>query len=518
MSESVDDLFARYGHRYRALVTITGLTASFTMVLMGTTVNVAVPNVMGTFGVGQDMAQFMATAFMATMTASQLLNAWFIGKFGARTTFTIVLTIFTIGALLSATAPTLEIILFGRVLQGFAAGVVQPLVMVIIIRVFPRDRRGTAMSVYAIGLVLAIGLGPVVGGITIDAVGWRNIFYIPLPLVAFCLIMGSFFMPSEPDESRRKPFDFIGYGLLCVALFCLMWGIANGQRQGWGSDSIVSYLAVGVLAALAFVQSQMRPNAGLLDMTIITNYKFLAAAVVAMVYGVGNFSTTYAVPVFGQLIQGLTPTLAGMMLLPASVAALLVLPLTGWLSDNVRTDYLIFAGLSMFSLGVGLLADADVNTSFVYIAVAGMIGRVGMAFVTPGLMSAALGAVPESKLNAASGQINFLRQLGGAFGINVVVALMERRGEFHADALTATQVASNSATTEYVQRASDALFGSGHHQALTDLLALEHLSQMVVSQANTMAFQDGFMMIALVFILAMLPAWVMSRSNRPVAR
>ena len=79
MSESVDDLFARYGHRYRALVTITGMTASFTMVLMGTTVNVAVPNVMGGFGVGQDMAQFMATAFMVTMTASQLLNAWFIG-------------------------------------------------------------------------------------------------------------------------------------------------------------------------------------------------------------------------------------------------------------------------------------------------------------------------------------------------------------------------------------------------------------------------------------------------------
>lgn len=514
MSESVDDLFKRYGHRYRALVTITGMTASFTMVLMGTTVNVAVPNVMGGFGVGQDMAQFMATAFMVTMTASQLLNAWFIGKFGARTTFTIVLLVFTVGALVSATAPSLELIIGGRVLQGFAAGVVQPLVMVTIIRVFPSDRRGTATSVYAIGLMLAIGLGPVVGGITIDAVGWRNIFYVPLPLVAFSLIAGSFFMPSQPDESRRKPFDYLGYGLLCVALFCLMWGIANGQRHGWGSDEIVGYLSVGVLSALAFVYSQMRPNAGLIDMTIITNYKFFAAALVAIVYGVGNFSTTYAVPVFGQLVQGLTPTVAGMLMLPASIGALFVLPLTGWLSDNVRTDYLIFTGLALFALGVGMLADADVNTSFLFIASVATIARLGMACVTPGLMSAALGAVPENKLNAASGQINFLRQLGGAFGINVVVALMERRGEFHADALTATQVASNSGTTEYVQRASDALFGSGHHEALTDLLALEHLSRMVKSQANTMAFQDGFMIIALVFIFAMLPAWIMSRSNR----
>ena len=97
MSEGVDELFARYGRHYRTLVTVTGMTASFTMVLMGTIVNVAVPNVMGAFGVGQDMAQFMATAFIATMTASQLLNAWFVGVFGARNAFIIVLAIFAAG-------------------------------------------------------------------------------------------------------------------------------------------------------------------------------------------------------------------------------------------------------------------------------------------------------------------------------------------------------------------------------------------------------------------------------------
>jgi len=145
-----------------------------------------------------------------------------------------------------------------------------------------------------------------------------------------------------------------------------------------------------------------------------------------------------------------------------------------------------------------------------------LIARMGMAFITPGLMTAALRAVPESKLNAASGTVNFCRQLGGAFGINTVVALMERRGEFHADALTATQIAGNAATSEYVARAGEVLAPAGHHDALTDLLALEHLSRMIASQANTMAFQDGFLMIALVFVFAMLPAWVMSRSIRVV--
>lgn len=515
MSEGVDELFARYGRHYRTLVTVTGMTASFTMVLTGTIVNVAVPNVMGAFGVGQDMAQFMSTAFIATMTASQLLNAWFVGMFGARMAFTIVLLIFAAGSLIGATSPSLDFIILGRVMQGFAAGVIQPLVMVTIIQVFPSDRRGTATSIYAVGLVLALGLGPVVGGVTIDAVGWRDIFYVPLPLVAFCLVMGSFFMPASRDASGRKPFDLLGYALLCVSLFCLMWGIANGQRHGWGSDEIAGALTVGVLSGVAFVRSQMRPDAALLDMSIITNYRFAAAAVVAMVYGVGNFSTTYAVPVFGQLVQGLTPTVAGLLLLPASFGVVLALPLTGWLADRLRADVLIFGGLLMFAVGVALLADADVNTSFLYIAGVSMIARMGMAFVTPGLMTSALKAAPEEKLNAASGTINFCRQLGGAFGINAVVALMERRGEFHADALTATQSPDNAATAEYVERARELLAESGHHEALTDLLAYEHLSRMLASQANTMAFQDGFMMIAAVFVFSMLPAWVMSRSHRP---
>lgn len=517
MSEGVDALYARYGRHYRTLVTVTGMTASFTMVLMGTIVNVAVPNVMGAFGVGQDMAQFMATAFIATMTASQLLNAWFVGVFGARNAFTIVLVIFAAGALICAMSPVLDFIILGRVMQGFAAGVIQPLVMVTIIRVFPSDRRGVATSIYAVGLVLALGLGPVVGGLTIDLVGWRQIFYVPLPLVAFALIMGSFFMPQERDAGPRQPFDFLGYGLLCVSLFCLMWGIANGQRLGWGSNAIVGYLGVGLITGIAFVRSQMRPGAALLDMSIITDFRFAAAAVVAMVYGVGNFSTTYAVPVFGQLVQGLTPTVAGMLLLPASLGVVFALPLTGWLTDRLRAEILIFGGLAMFALGVALLADSDVNTAFVQIAGFAMIARMGMAFITPGLMTAALRAAPEHKLNAASGTINFCRQLGGAFGINGVVALMERRGEFHADALTATQVADNAATSEYIARAAEALGEAGHHDALTDLLAMEHLSRVISAAATTKAFQDGFMVIAVVFLLAMLPAWVMSRSNRPRA-
>ena len=145
--------------------------------------NVAIPDVMGAYGVGQDKAQFLSTAFITTMTASQLLNAWFVGKLGQRLAFVIVLAIFLLGGLICGFSPNLDLIIFGRVMQGFAAGIVQPLVMVTLFQVFPADRRGTAMAIYGMGLVLALGFGPVIGGVTIDVLGWRNIFFVPLPLV-----------------------------------------------------------------------------------------------------------------------------------------------------------------------------------------------------------------------------------------------------------------------------------------------------------------------------------------------
>ncbi len=516
--ESVDDLYKRYGRGYLWLATFTGVTASFTMVLTGTVANVAVPNVMGAFGVGQDIAQFVATAFIATMTASQLLNAWFVGAFGQRLAFTIVLTIFAAGGFLCALSPTLDFVIVGRVMQGFAAGVVQPLVMVTIIQVFPPERRGTAMGIYGMGLVLALGLGPLVGGVVTDALSWRYMFFVPLPLVAIALIMGTFFMPSQKTDKERVPFDWFGYLFLCVALFCLMSGIANGQREGWGSDTIVTYFVIGGVSGAAFIKSQLRADAALLQFSLFRNPNFAAAILVAFIYGVGNFSTTYAVPVFGQLVQGLTPTAAGSLLLPASLVLVALFPFTGWLSDRVSPQGPLMGGFLLFAVGTLLLASADVNTAYLHIVLFAMVGRLGMGFIMPSLMSAAIKALPPDELNAGSGTVNFFRQLGGAFGINALVALIERRTQFHADALTATQSADNAVTRELIQRAGELLGQTGLPEAFQRAVALEHLGDMIYAQATTLAFQDGFRMIAVVFVLALIPAWLLGRSARSAAR
>ena len=429
-TESIGQLSARYGTAYRYLLTAAGMTAAFTMVFNGTIVNVAVPDVMGAFGVGQDKAQLLATAFVATMTASQLLNAWFVHTFGQRLAFCIVLVVFVLGGLLCGLSPSLDLIIVGRIIQGFASGIVQPLVMVTLLELFPRERRGVAMGIYGMGLVLALGLGPVIGGITVDTLGWRSIFFVSLPLVGIAFALGTVFMPSARPDAERTPFDWTSYLLLCLALYCLISGISNGQREGWTSNLIMLRLAVGIAATVLFVRMQLRDGPRLLDFSLFSNARFASAVVVAFVFGMGNFAMTYAIPVFGQIVQGYTATVAGFLLLPASLLLLVIFPLTGKLADHVPPQFPIMGGLLLFALGVYCLSGADINTVFWTTAFFAIIARVGMAFINPPLMACALSALPGERLNQGSGTINFFRQLGGALGTNLLVVVLELRTQF----------------------------------------------------------------------------------------
>jgi EmrB/QacA subfamily drug resistance transporter len=512
-SAAADPARGEQSRSYRALVAITGMTAAFSMVFSGTIVNVAVPHVMGAFGVGQDKAQFLTTAYVATMVASQLLSAWFITVLGRRVAFLVVLALFMAGGLLCVWSPNLDLIIFGRVMQGFTAGIVQPLVMVTLFQLFPEHRRGTAMAVYATGLVLALGLGPVVGGITIDALGWRYVFYAPLPFVAVAFLLGTVFMPAGERSRTRTPFDWAGYALLCTFLYCVMSAIANGQREGWTSNLIVVQFLVAGAAAVFFIRSQLRPGAALLDLGLFRNPRFAAAASVAFVFGIGNFSITYAVPVFAQLVQSYTPTLAGFVLLPASLVVVCMAPFTGWLSDRIPSQFPIMGGLVLFVIGAFLLAGTDVNTVFWTMALFAVVGRTGMGFINAPLSATALRAVTSEQLNHASGTLNFCRQLGGALGINTLVAWLEIRAQFHSDALTATQVADNAATRELLEQTSRVLAEGGIAEGAREALALHHLGQMIQAQADTLAFQDGFRLVAVVFLLALIPAWILGRSR-----
>lgn len=513
MSRSSAALFDQYGPLYRWFVTVAGLAAFFTMVFSSTMVNVAIPDVMGAFGVGQDKAQFLSTAFIATTVTSLLLNNWFIAKVGQRPAFSLSLLLFCVGSVVCGLGPTLDIIILGRVMQGFAAGIIQPMVMVVLFQVFPAEKRGMAMGLFSMGVVIALGLGPAIGGITIDTLSWRYIFFVPIPAALLSLLLGAFFIPDRPHAGPAGPFDFLGYAFMCAAVFCLMTVIGNGQRDGWVSNEILTLIVILIVSTIGFVLSQRRPNGNLLDLSLFRNARFATAVSISFLFGFGSFATVYIFPVFGQIVQGYTATEAGSLLLPGSIAAAFILPITGRLADRFPAHTVIIAGLVIFATSTLMMADSDVDTVYWSLAFYLFIGRVGVALISPSLNSAALAALPASQINRGAGAVNLCLMLGGSCGINTLVVVLERRIEFHSSAFTSTQTSANNATMEMLDGVRGLLNAGGVPDALLDSLALDYLGEVVNAQANTLGFQDGFIAVGVVSMCSIVPVLLLRRKQ-----
>jgi len=514
--DSADDLRARYGPAWRWLVTIAGMIGVLSMVLSMTTVNVAVPDVMGAFGIGQDKAQWMSSAFAATMAAGMVMNAWVSGLLGERRTFLAALAVFSVGAVLGGMAPNEDVLIFARVLQGFSSGVGQPLVMALIFQAFPPERRGTAMGVFGLGVVFAPAIGPTLGGLMIELFSWRYVFFIALPFCAIAAGLSAIFMPTQPWPKRLPKFDWGGFVLMCVGLGGLMIGLAGGQREGWTSDTTLSRLGVGAAATIAFVVWELRVPTPLLDVRLFANRQFAAAGMIAFFFGAAMLGSTYVGPVFVQTVVNFTPLMSGLMVMPAGLMLAVIFPMAGRMSDRLSPAGMIAGGLVLFSAGFATMSTADVDTAFWTLAGIFMISRLGLGFINPALNAFSLNALPASQVRQGAGAVNLIRQLGGAFGTILFVAFLETRMAFHAEALTATQDFANRSSAEMLDRIAQLLRAAGLSEATRHARAIEHLGQMVHAQAQALAFNDTFLMISGVTLLALIPALMATRRRRVV--
>ena len=510
---AIERQFQRFGPSYRWLATGCGMLASMTMVLSSTVVNVAVPSIMGAFGVGQDLAQWASTAFITTMVASQLLNSWTSRAIGPRNTVLGALAVFAVGAVMAAFSPAIEILILGRILQGFGAGLVQPIVLSTAVAVFPPERRGMAVGTVGMGIALAPTFGPLVGGITIDVVTWRDVFMVPLPFVGLSAIMALIFMPARNPTEKVPTFDWSGFLLLVISLGTLMAAIGNGQRWGWGSNDIVLFFTIGGGAGLAFVLLQLRAENPLLDPKLFLDARFASAVAIAFAFGLGNFSTNYSVPLFTQTVQGYTATKAGLVLVPAGLLLVCMMQVCGRMADRVPPHLPIIVGCSGFVLAATALAQIDVNTAFFTIMGLTMCTRGAMSLISPSMGKAAMSAAPPSKLAQAAGTFNFFRQMGGAFGVNITAVTLEMRTAFHADMITATQDKLKGSTADLMTKIEALVHRAGVGAPTDQAMAYDFLGKVVHAQANIFAFHDSFMQIAAVFAVALIPAFILGRAR-----
>ncbi len=513
LEPAVQALFVQYGAIYKWLVTGTVMIGTLSTVLSITMISVAFPDIMGQFGIGQDHAQWLVTGFLAAMTATMLLTAWLEQTLGVRKAFIFSLLLFAGASVISGLSPSEDVLILGRILQGAAAGTVQPLTMLTMFKIFPPNERGRAMGFFGMGVVLAPALGPTVGGLLIDAFSWRAVFYVVLPFCSLSIMLASIFLPPQDKTTRKVNFDWTGFTLLCLFLGCILTALSNGQSKGWTSNWILFFFVVSAITSIAFLRWQLITPSPLLNLRLFLNKHFAAASALGFVFGMGIFGSTYLIPLFVQTIQGYTPTKAGLLLMPAGFIMGIMFPLAGHLTDRYPGHWLTLSGLTLFGYSCLLLGVADFYTSFWLVAWWVVMGRIGLSLVMPPLTAGAMRTLPPELLSQGAGAINFVRQLGGAFGVNLLSVFLAYRTQYHSDHFTTLLVENNATTEAFLTPIQDLLAQGGVESSLQTPAAMHYLGSTLLQQAATVGFQDGFIVSAIAFFLALIPAWIMRQKK-----
>lgn len=514
---AIEAMFARYGPRYRYLVSFTAMLGTMSMVLTGTMTNVAIPVIMGAFGVGQDTVHWISTGFIAAMTVSMLLNDWFVRAFGMRATYIGAMSVFVLGAIMGGLSPTIDLMIVSRILQGVGAGVVQPLSMILMFQVFPVEQRGRAMGLFGVGIIVAPALGPTIGGVLLDSFNWHYVFFASVPVAVIGILLATVFMPGGTRKGALPVFDWTGLALVTVCIASTLTGLSSGQREGWGTPIISIYISAGIIAGVAFVYWELMSENPLLQLRVFFNRKFAAAVAVGMVLSLGLYGSTYVVPLFVQTVQGYSPTRSGLLMIPGGLLMMAIFPIAGRLSDKLPAYQMIIFGLVTFGLSSVLMMQAHTDTPFWVFALWIMLGRVGLAAMMPTLTVSAVSTLKPELLSQGSGAMNFTRNLGGAIGVNMMALTLDRRTAFFSDAFAGSQTPDNAATLHFIAQFGRMLSQLGWPYEMAPSGALYLVGRSIYSQAAMMAYSDVFLLMALVYFFTVIPALLL-RDRRPKSR
>lgn len=423
-SPAIAAMFARYGSRYRLWVALAAMFGTVSAVLEATIVNVALPEIISVFHLGHDHVQLLSSGFLAATTISMLLSNWCSQRYGLRRAYigaVIALLVFSVAAALAPNFMTLAVF---RMAQGFVAGLIQPMAMVIIASVFPPQARGRAMSVYGLGIILSPAIGPSIGGLLVDHFGWRAVFLVTLPFCLAGIVLARKFVVAPRRNERRPALDLIGAGILAAALA----GVMSGFSMLYANPVAAAVaLLAGLVFAVIFIAWERRTPDPLLDLGIFRNAGFGAVAVVSLTYGIGIYGSTYLGPLLAQDGFGYSASSAGAMLLPGGIALALTLLAAGPLADRVPAHRVAMGGLLCFALSAVLLGLVPSDAGFWTLAVLIAVGRAGLGMIIPGLNTAALRLLPLGEESAGAAATSFFRQLGGTLGVALIALFLEAR-------------------------------------------------------------------------------------------
>ncbi|HYC42045.1 MAG TPA: DHA2 family efflux MFS transporter permease subunit [Noviherbaspirillum sp.] len=425
MQPTLEQLSQRYGSRYKWLVLLTVMIGTMASIMSSTIVNVAVPDLSQHFVLGQERAQWVSAGFMLAMTLSMLTTPWLLLRYGLRRTYAGAILLLLFGGVVGGFSINYPMLLSMRVVEGLAAGVLQPIPSIVVLRAFDKHEQGRAMGIFGFGVVLAPAIGPSVGGFLVEQFGWRSIFFVVVPFCLVVLVMVQRLLAvNSPLMGEARPLDWKGLLLAGVGTASLLNGLVHLHD---GLLQSVPMIVIGFAALGGFVTYQLRTEHGLMNMRLFSYSQFTAGALVAFIYGAGLFGSTYLLPVYMQMALHYAPSQAGLVLLPAGVVLAVTIIVAGRLADHLPPNVLVSIGLCLLALSFGLMAVGSSSTGYFTFMAWAIIGRIGLGFVLPSLSLGAMRGIETGLIAQGASIINFLRQLGGAIGVSLVGIVLEWR-------------------------------------------------------------------------------------------
>ena len=484
------------------VIAMTVMFGAFMAVMDVSVVNVSLPHMMGSFGQDLSSITWVATSYSIAEIIMVTMSGWFSTLMGRKRLYLWSFGLFTFGSILCGTAQTFPQMLVYRVIQGVGGGALIPISQAILRESFPAEEQGMAMAIYGMGVVLAPAMGPIIGGWLTDHFGWPWVFFINVPVSVLGIYLSATFVHDPPYLRRGvKRIDWVGIGLMAVALTGMQIILERGQSENWfDSDLIITGTAITVAAALAMVWWEMKTDEPVINLRLLRNIPLTLGSTMGLVFGVALYGTTFILPQFTQELLGYPAFEAGLVLAPRAIMLLIMMPVAGRLYKYFDARVLVIMGVVIIFWSYFDLSRLSLNAGFWNLVPMLVIMGVGMPVMFVTVSTVSLATVPRPDMTDASSFYTLARRVGGNIGYALTATWVARGVQIHRTHLVAHVAVGSQTLTAYAKSGAALLAHAGMGTASAPQVSMALTNAMVNRQATMLAYNDVSWLFGILFL------------------
>ncbi|AIQ52533.1 DHA2 family efflux MFS transporter permease subunit [Paenibacillus sp. FSL R7-0331] len=411
-------------------IVIIMILGAFLATLNQTIMSVVLPELMVDFSITASTAQWLTTGYMLVSGVLIPITGYLMQRFTTRELFQTSMIIFLAGTVISAIATGFPVLLTGRLIQAVGSGIIMPLLMNVILTLYPPDKRGAAMGMVGLAVIFAPAVGPTLAGYILEHYRWETMFYGMIPLVSLIIISGFIYLKNVSARSSSR-LDLLSVTISTIGFGTLLYGFSRAGSAGWLSTEVLISLGVGILSLGLFTWRQLVSKSPLLDLRAFQYKMFSLTTVINMAVTIVMYADMILLPLYLQNARGYTAMESGFLLLPGSLVMGILMPVTGKLFDKYGAKWLAIIGLLILIATTISFTNLTDSTGYLYMALMSTGRRIGLAMILMPIQTAGLNQLP-AKLNAHGTAIsNTVKQVAGAVGTSLLVTVMASSTKTH---------------------------------------------------------------------------------------